>query len=305
MKKKFLLLMSIFVISLSACSDNAESANWKFSELPETAQTFVTTYFNQYMVNKVKKNKKENERGSVYEVTLQKNGLKVALSSISSGIKIEFDRNGEWTEIESLTDNGSIPADILELLPVGIVEYIERNYPNKAPEEIERKPYGYKIELVNDKELLFDKNGEILSDSQSGNNNETGSETASDKMNEFIKTHFPGYTIAYVKNEKDNGQRYKKVYLKEGYKKSYKIVFDSNDNWVEVEGDDDIYLLVPESIMQLLPGSISDYIKTNYSTGYITEVEKERSMYKVEVVVDRNDFDLYFDLSGNFLRMDK
>ena len=217
--------------------------------------------------------------------------------NIASAIKIEFDVTGNWTEIESLNDGKQLATEFLESIPTGIQQYLETNYPNIGIDEIEKKVFGYKIELLNDKELLFDKNGDILDDYLIGQGSETGNGTATNTIENFVETHFPDYTIAYIKADYEDGQACTKVYLRNGYQKSYKIVFDSNDSWLEVEGDDDYNLVIPESIMQLLPESISSYITTNYASTFVVEVLKIVSGYEIELV---NDVELYFDANGNF-----
>ncbi|MDR2040637.1 MAG: PepSY-like domain-containing protein [Bacteroidales bacterium] len=284
------------MMPLLGCNDD-DNNDPGTDKLPVAAQEFISTYFNQYVVSEVKVNKTENERGAIYESKLYKSGTKSG--SVTSSVEIEFDKNGDWRDIESLVDGTPFPADVLELLPIAIVQYVNTNYAGIGIEEIEKKAYGYKVELINDKELLFDKNGDILSDTQSGQGSETGNGSVSKSIEEFINTHFPDYTIAYIKNE--NGQEYKKVYLKNGYTKSYKIVFDHEENWIEVEGDDDFNLPVPESVMQLLPGNISGYIKSNYPSTYVVEVKKKISGYKIELA---NDVDLLFNTNGEFLGSD-
>lgn len=297
MKLKILFLwMAAVALSLSTgCdADDPASSYVAIDDLPKTAQEFLTDNFNSYSVTRIVENKKENERGSIFECTLQK----TAKSTIASHIKVEFDRSGEWTEIESLTEGHSLPPENIDLLPAAVGQYLDAHYPGIGVEEIEREAYGYKLELLNDRELRFDKNGEFLSDDESGQGSSDGSTAY---IEDFVKTHFPDYTIAYIKDDWDDGRLYKNVYLKNGYTKSYKIVFNEAGDWVEVEGDDDIYLPVPESVMQLLPATVSEYIQSHYPAAYVVEVKKEHWGYEIEL---SNDLDLIFDLDGNFLRVD-
>ncbi|MDR2083903.1 MAG: PepSY-like domain-containing protein [Bacteroidales bacterium] len=129
-------------------------------------------------------------------------------------------------------------------------------------------------------------------------------ETVTKNIEDFVQTHFPAYTIVFVKNDYDDGQLQKEIYLKNGNRKNYKIVFDSNDNWIEVDGDDDNNLAIPESVMQLLPQGISTYINTNYKNASIYEIEKKYNYYKIDIEKNWRDFELYFDLNGNFMYLD-
>ncbi|MDR0970632.1 MAG: PepSY-like domain-containing protein [Lentimicrobiaceae bacterium] len=295
MKNKILILLVAFIfVSFPACKSDSDNNNLEINRLPQTAQTFISNYFNLYTVNKVTKITEVNENGSIYECRLQKDETNSV--TIASAIKIEFDANGNWTKIECLNDGKQLPTAFFELMPTGIQQYLEVNYPNIGINETEKKVFGYKIELLNDKELLFDKNGDILDDYLIGQGSTTGNGTATNTIENFVGTHFPDYTIVYIKSDYEDGQLCTKVYLRNGYQKSYKIVFDSNDNWREVEGDDDYNLAIPESILQLIPESISSYITTSYASTFVVEVQKTLFGYKIELA---NDVELYFDANGN------
>lgn len=262
--------------------------------LPESASQFVSTYFEDYTVEKVVKREKENEFGALYAGVLKKKNNTI----ITDNVKIEFDRNGQWIEIESLIDGRPIPRNLLGLLPAAIVQYVDTNYPNIGLQEIERKAYGFKVELVNDKELLFDKSGALLNDNSQGTNPNPGEGDTNTTIDQFVSTHFPGYRIVYTKIEREKGQIKKKVYLKQGYFKSYKVVFDQQDRWIEVEGDDDYYLPVPESIMRLIPATISEYVKRTYPRTFIVELKKKTYGFELELA---NDVELRFDANGSLI----
>ncbi|MDO4790109.1 MAG: PepSY-like domain-containing protein [Porphyromonas sp.] len=283
---------------LSSCSKNNDVqpeivvGQESTERLPESASQFVAAYFNGYTVDEVVKRDHENESGALYAGVLKKKNNAI----ITDNVKIEFDRNGQWIEIESLIDGRPIPRNLLSLLPASIVAYVDANYPNIGLQEIERKAYGFKVELVNDKELLFDKNGDLLNDNSSGTNPDHGQGDAGNTIEKFVETHFPTYKIVYIKTERKNGALQKKVYLKEGYFKSYKVVFDEQNNWIEVEGDDDYYLPVPESVMRLVPAGISEYVKRNYPRTFVVELKKRAFGFEVELA---NDVEIRFDKNGS------
>ncbi|MDE5622397.1 MAG: PepSY-like domain-containing protein [Alistipes sp.] len=70
---------------------------------------------------------------------------------------MEFDRNGEWKEVEVRT--GSIPAAII---PQQIRQYLDQNYPDTPVRQIDRDRRGYEVKLVNGLELEFNNNFALI-----------------------------------------------------------------------------------------------------------------------------------------------
>ncbi|WP_437917874.1 PepSY-like domain-containing protein [Sphingobacterium sp. LRF_L2] len=130
--------------------DTEDDERIALTDLPEQAQDFLTTSFENISVVTVKK---ETDDGVVsYEVYLV------------NGIKIEFDAQGVWKEIESKGQEAISSA----LLPLKIAEYILANYNGYIVTEIELEGDGsYAIEITNtltfkDIELEFDAAGNFL-----------------------------------------------------------------------------------------------------------------------------------------------
>jgi hypothetical protein len=75
------------------------------------------------------------------------------------------------------------------------------------------------------------------------------------------------------------------------------IDFDKDGNWVEINGDDNTKLPI-----DILPSAVQGYLNAYYTGIGVTSVEKTDQGYELEL---NNDVELYFDLSGNFLRESK
>lgn len=118
-----------------------------FEELPQKVKDFVRTHFSAYDVLKVEKKLRASKNGKLYELDLSK------------GIDLEFDKNGDWLEIETPRSVG-VPEAII---PQGIKAYVNENYPNEIITSIEKKRYGFEIELGNDLDIKFDKQAGFLS----------------------------------------------------------------------------------------------------------------------------------------------
>ena len=108
MKKIFLALACVFTLVANACADNYQPINQ--TQLPEKAQTFLSTYFPEAKVSLVRKEIDVIELN--YDVIF------------ADGSKVEFDRKGNWTEIDCLTH--SLPAGIV---PEAINKIFNTHYP--------------------------------------------------------------------------------------------------------------------------------------------------------------------------------
>lgn len=70
----------------------------------------------------------------------------------TNGEKIEFDKNGNWTEIDC--KHTSVPAS---LIPVRITNYVKRNYPGCHILKIEADDGEYEVKLSNRIAITFNK----------------------------------------------------------------------------------------------------------------------------------------------------
>lgn len=138
---KFLFL----ALALTLCSVSLSARDQVISEqqLPAAAKTFVKQYFKNRTVSLAKK---DVDFGSTtYDVVL------------NSGTKIEFNAKGEWKEVDCAP--AAVPS---ALIPSAIASYVKANYANCKIVKIERDRSGFDIELSNDVDLRFDKQGNFV-----------------------------------------------------------------------------------------------------------------------------------------------
>lgn len=134
MKKLFVVLLGLLTLNVFASNDRPIT----FKELPQKAQTFITTHFSGVEVLSARVN-------DDYEVYL------------ANGTKVEFTLKGEWKEVKC--PGSKVPDAII---PSAISTYVKANFPNNTIIKIEKKYSGYEVELNNDMELKFDKNGNFI-----------------------------------------------------------------------------------------------------------------------------------------------
>ena len=141
-------ILSTLLVLTSCSNDDNASTNEVVIEanaLPETAQNFVTTHFPDATYRRIEKQNIADDDGSVYDVHL------------SNGFEIDFDINGNWTDIDG--GQTAIPTAII---PEAIVNYVTTTYPSLFITTIEIEPTGYDVELSNELDLVFNPQGEFV-----------------------------------------------------------------------------------------------------------------------------------------------
>ena len=137
MKKLIFLFVCVFSIQV-ALADNDKPIN--FTQLPQAAQKFVKQHFPKAFV------KMETELfDKSYDVVF------------NNGDKLEFDKKGEWTEVNCKST--VVPAKVI---PALIKKYVETNYPEAKVLSIERDRYDYEVKLSNFWEIKFDMNFNVI-----------------------------------------------------------------------------------------------------------------------------------------------
>ena len=106
-------------------------------QLPATAQKFIKAHFPKTNVSLAKMDTDLFEKS--YEVIFV------------TGDKLEFDSNGNWTEVDC--KHNAVPVAII---PQPIQQYVKQNYPSVVIISIERDKREYEVKLNNRLELTFD-----------------------------------------------------------------------------------------------------------------------------------------------------
>lgn len=134
----FLLMAMVMTMSLTMSADDDDRVI-TYDQLPQTAQSFLKQNFSKKVPLIVTANWEDYT--IVYE----------------SGEKVEFDRNGNWKDIECRTSK--VPAD---LVPDQINAYLNQNYPGKIVVKLERRRMGYEVRISNGMEIEFNRNFQVI-----------------------------------------------------------------------------------------------------------------------------------------------
>lgn len=141
MKKLVMMLVCMFAVHTMVMADNDKPI--QVNQLPTKAQTFIKTYFKS---QKVALTKQESELFyKSYDVVF------------TNGEKVEFDKAGEWTEVQCR--QSEVPAQIV---PEAIKNYVKTNYPDAKILQIERDKKEYEVKLSNRWEIKFDSKMRVI-----------------------------------------------------------------------------------------------------------------------------------------------
>ncbi|MBQ2514163.1 MAG: PepSY-like domain-containing protein [Bacteroidales bacterium] len=135
MKKIIAILMGVFMLGTFASCDRMISPD----KLPAQAKQFVAANFNGVNVLSVQRD------GLGYDVILH------------DGTSLEFSHNGQWTKV----DCGLNPLPV-GVLPANIAQYVSANFPANYATKIKYDDRRYEVDMNNNLELRFDKNGNYI-----------------------------------------------------------------------------------------------------------------------------------------------
>lgn len=134
-------LVCLVAFSVSALADNDKPVN--VNQLPATAQQTLKKHFSAKKVALAKMESGLFEKS--YDVVF------------NNSEKVEFDRNGNWTEINC--NMSSVPAG---LVPAKITSYVKSTYPGTKILQIEKDDNRYEVKLSNRLEVTFNKNFQVV-----------------------------------------------------------------------------------------------------------------------------------------------
>jgi hypothetical protein len=135
--KAILLLFVMMAISLNAKADHDQAIT--FDQMPEAAQAFLKQHF----ANKVP-----------LVVTVDWDDYTIRYES---GEKIEFDKQGNWKEIDCRAT--LVPV---ELIPEEIKANINATFPNAIILKLDRNRRGYEVKLNNGLEVEYSPSFQVI-----------------------------------------------------------------------------------------------------------------------------------------------
>jgi len=115
----------------------------KVEQMPQRAQQFIKKHFSGSSIALAKM--ESDFLSKSYDVIF------------TNGNKAEFDKKGEWKEIDC--KYSQVPSAII---PAAIQNYVKKQYPNTKILKIEKDNRSYEVKLSNGWEVKFDKNFNVI-----------------------------------------------------------------------------------------------------------------------------------------------
>lgn len=137
-------ILTTCLMLISMMNVKAQDKIISLDQIPVTAKNLVKEYFSDLEVSYVKE---EVEYLMIKEYVVK----------FKNGEEIEFDKKGEWKEIDM--KKGEVPSAII---PTQILNYIQKSFPDTHIMEIKKNTRNYEVEISNGLELKFNRNGEFL-----------------------------------------------------------------------------------------------------------------------------------------------
>ena len=142
MKKSVLFFAALVCMLMHSVSSFAGDRIIPAEQLPAAAKTFIQKTFPGQTVSYAKIDFDGRKK---YEVRL------------SNGVEVDFDKNGNWDKVDC--NYSAVPAS---LVPTNIANYVKTHFAGAKVVKIDKERHGYDVELSNDLELKFNKQGQLM-----------------------------------------------------------------------------------------------------------------------------------------------
>lgn len=139
---KTLKLFTLVFCCFMYMNTSAQEEKLTAEQVPEQIKSYISTHFSGHKIYKAEKETKRHK--TEYEIKLNKD------------VELEF--NGDFA-IKQIESHAELPDSVI---PDKIKQYVQENYPDHEITEWKRKHLGQEIELNDDLELIFDKEGNFV-----------------------------------------------------------------------------------------------------------------------------------------------
>ena len=138
---KFYMVALMSLVAVTTCF--ADDKMILPEQLPAAAKVFLQTHF------------PDND---ILFAQKDKDGMKTKFEvRLKDGTEVNFDKKGNWDKVDCKMK--AVPA---VLVPEAIASYVESTFPGEQIVKIDKERYGYDIELSNDLDLKFNKQGMLF-----------------------------------------------------------------------------------------------------------------------------------------------
>ncbi len=142
MKKSVLFFAALVCMMMHSVSSFAGDRIIPAEQLPAAAKTFIQKTFPGQTVS---------------YATIDFDGRNTYEVCLSNGVEVDFNKNGVWDKVDC--NYSAVPAS---LVPTNIANYVKTHFAGAKVVKIDKERHGYDVELSNDLELKFNKQGQLM-----------------------------------------------------------------------------------------------------------------------------------------------
>ncbi|MBO5616012.1 MAG: PepSY-like domain-containing protein [Prevotella sp.] len=143
MKKSVIFLAAFICMMMQSVSASASDRMIPAERIPAPARAFIQKTFPNQAIAFAQLDYDFFRK--TYEVHL------------INGVKMDFDSKGTWDKVDCKFS--AVPAN---LVPVALANHVKMNFRGAQIVKIDKKRYGFKVELSNGLELKFNKQGGLI-----------------------------------------------------------------------------------------------------------------------------------------------
>lgn len=141
LKKLFFIIAALVICTGAARADKHCSDS---SRLPHASRKYIKKHFPKSKIAII-----EFDKGILHSTDYE--------VRFTDGVEIDFNHDGSLKKVK--VRRGAVPASAV---PARINKYVKKHYAKRPIIEIDRKHYGFEVELTGDIELRFDHEGNFL-----------------------------------------------------------------------------------------------------------------------------------------------
>ncbi|MDH6305086.1 hypothetical protein M2459_002183 [Parabacteroides sp. PF5-5] len=144
MKKIGLFLVCLLIITTIQAGNRGKTITNDTSVLPAASRDFIAKHFSGIRIS---------------HISIEKNmmGIKGYDVILTNGVDVEFDKAGEWTEVDA--NKAVVPSSII---PQPILTYVQTKFKEAHIIKIDKDWNDYEVDLSNGLELTFNHKGNLL-----------------------------------------------------------------------------------------------------------------------------------------------
>jgi hypothetical protein len=142
MKKSVLFFAALVCMMMHSVSSFAGDRIIPAEQLPAAAKTFIQKTFPGQTVS---------------YATIDFDGRNTYEVCLSNGVEVDFNKNGVWDKVDC--NYSAVPTS---LVPTNIANYVKTHFAGAKVVKIDKERHGYDVELSNDLELKFNKQGQLM-----------------------------------------------------------------------------------------------------------------------------------------------